>query len=418
MLNMDRRAFLGALALLATPGLANARARHEAESLVQGFLDRYVGPGRLPGAVIAIQHSGAAPTFVSRGVIAPDSATATTPDSLFRIYSMTKPITCLAVLKLIEDGKLRLDQPLSDILPDFARMTVATDLETMQARPADKPILIRHLLTHTAGFSYSINSDPLGKLYGSKGLRAGGRSLVRAPGDELAPAADLEEFCQRLSRLPLIAEPGTRWVYSVAMDVLGLVIQRVSGQSFYAYLKSALLDPAGMTDTDFMVPANKADRLTSVVSRRGDTLVVSDDARTSAVLRDRDLPSGGGGLISTARDYARFVDLILQNGRANGAQVVSADTARLFRTNLLDPGVTFAGAGGYGAGVSVALAGRPGMEGAGSAAWFGIAGTQMWIDHASGLGAVLMIQSMPAPPGISDALRAAVYGDLAAASPA
>jgi CubicO group peptidase (beta-lactamase class C family) len=416
MMNMDRRAFLGALALLTSPGLAKARARLEAESLINRFLDRYVGPGKLPGAVLAIQRAGAAPSFVSRGLIAPDSAIAATPDSLFRIYSMTKPVTCLAVLKLVEDGKLRLDQPLSDILPDFARMSVVTDLATMQTRPAETPILIRHLLTHTAGFSYSINSDPLGKLYGVKGLRAGGRSLVPAPGDEFAPATDLEEFCQRLAQLPLIAEPGTRWVYSVAMDVLGLVIQRVSRQPFYDYLKTAVLDPIGMTDTDFMVGPDKADRLTSVVSRRGDTLVVSDDARTSPVLRDRDLPSGGGGLISTARDYARFIDLILRDGRADGAQVITPETARLFRNNLLDPGVTFPGAGGYGAGVSVALAGRPGMEAAGTAAWFGIAGTQMWIDHASGLGAALMIQSMPAPPGLSDALRAAVYGDLAHAA--
>lgn len=416
MLNMDRRAFLGALALLATPGLASARARQDAESLVQGFLDRYVGPGKLPGAVLAIQRAGAAPTFVSRGVIAPDSEVATTPDSLFRIYSMTKPITCLAVLKLIEDGKLDLEQPLSDILPDFARMSVVSDLQTMQTRPAETPILIRHLLTHTAGFSYSINQDPLGKLYGSKGLRPGGRSLVPGPGDELAPAANLEEFCQRLSQLPLLVEPGTRWVYSVAMDVLGLVIQRVSGQPFYDYLKTALLDPMGMSDTDFMVPVDKADRLTSVMSRRADALVVSDDRKTSAYLRDRELPSGGGGLISTARDYARFIALILQDGQANGNQVISAETARLFRSNLLPSGLSFAGGAGFGAGVSVALTARPGLEAAGTAAWFGIAGTQMWIDHASGLGAALMIQSMPAPPGVSDALRAAVYGDLAATS--
>ena len=414
MQSMDRRAFMSALALVMAPAVVSAEALRSAQALVQAFLARHTGPGKLPGAVLAVQRTGAEPRFVSVGTIAPDSDTAMTPDSLFRIYSMTKPITCMAVLKLMEDGKLQLDQPLSDILPEFSQMRVITDLATMETRPATRPILIRHLLTHTAGFSYSISADPLARIYSSKGLKPGGRALTAGPGDELAPARDLEEFVQRLAPLPLLADPGARWIYSVAMDVLGLVIQRVSGMSFHAYLKETLLNPLGMDDTDFMVPAGKADRFTSVVARRGDSLIVSDDRRTSAYLRDRELPSGGGGLVSTARDYARFMAMVLNKGRAGDTQVVASQTAELFRTNLLEPGVTFGGGNGFGAGVSVATTGRPGMEPAGTASWFGIAGTQMWMDPANGLGVALLIQSMPGPAGMADELRQAIYGDVLA----
>ncbi|HZZ36945.1 MAG TPA: serine hydrolase domain-containing protein, partial [Caulobacteraceae bacterium] len=212
---------------------------------------------------MAIGRAGAPTDFVSAGTLAFDAPARADPRSLYRVYSMTKPVTGVAAMILIEEGKLRLDQPLADILPAFANMSVIDGGDVAKTRPAAGPILIRHLLTHTAGFSYAIFGDrPLAKLYRQHGLRPGERPARSGPGEE-PPVRTLDEFGKRLAPLPLDFDPGTKWQYSVAADLTGLVIQTVSGMSFWDFLRTRLFEPLGMVDTDFMVPKSKLARLTS-----------------------------------------------------------------------------------------------------------------------------------------------------------
>ena len=302
---------------------------------------------------------------------------------------------------LIEQGWLHLDQPVSDILPDFRDMRVIVGGDVTQTRPASGPILIRNLLTHTSGLSYNINGDsPLARLYRQQGIKPASRATAPGPG-ERPPVRNLEDFGARLSKLPLDFDPGTRWQYSVAADLMGLVIQRVSRMSFWDFLRTRIFGPLGMPDTDFMVPPDKLDRLTTVYTRTPTGLVDSDDRKSSPYARDRDLPSGGGGLVSTARDYARFNAMLLNEGELDGARILKPETVRIARSNLMPPGPVFGLLGrpnGFGAFMQVVLPGGelPGAEPAGSYGWSGAAGTTMWIDPVNQVSVVLMVQFMPA----------------------
>jgi CubicO group peptidase (beta-lactamase class C family) len=314
---------------------------------------------------------------------------------------MTKPIVGVATMILIEQGKLSLDQRLSDILPEFRDMRVVVDGDVTRTRPAAGPILIRHLVTHTSGLSYAIDGNsPLAKVYRQQGLSAGGRATTARPG-ELPPARDLEEFGARLSRLPLDFDPGAKWQYSVAADLMGLVIQRVSGLSFWDFLHTRVFRPLRMPDTDFVVPAGKLGRLTTVYTKGPTGLVDSDDRKSSPFARDRDLPSGGGGLVSTAHDYARFNAMLLNEGELDGVRILKPESVRIARSNLMPPGPVFNLTGkpnGFGVFMQVVLPGGelPGSEPAGSYGWSGAAGTTMWIDPVNEVAVVLMVQFMPA----------------------
>lgn len=384
---------------------------------VQTLLESYVAGHKLSGGVVSVQRRGKPVDFVSVGTLAFDSQTKMAPDSLFRVYSMTKPIIGVATMILVQEGKLKLDQPLSDILPAFAKMNVIVDGDVAKTRPAAGPILIRHLITHTSGLSYHINQSPMAPVYRKNGLKPGDRSKEPRPG-ELAPARDLVEFGSRLAKLPLEFDPGTKWQYSFGADLMGLVIQTVSGMPLWDFLRSRIFAPLNMTDTDFMVPPSKVARLTTVYTKTPGGLVVSDDGKSSPFARDRDLPSGGGGLVSTARDYARFCDMLLNEGALDGRRILKPETVRIARSNLMPPGPVFGLLGkpnGFGALMQVVLPGGelPGGEPASSYGWSGAAGTSMWIDPVNEVTAVLMVQFMPAGayPIYLEA-RSAVYRDL------
>ena len=424
---MDRRALLATLgaaisAGVAVPGSALARALTEGDfPAIKAFLDSYVDTKKLPGLVCGIKYKDSPPRYVSAGTLAFDTPDKCGPDSLYRVYSMTKPVTGMAIMKLIEDGKLHLDQPLGDIVPEMKNLKVITDPATMATAPAKNPILIRHLLTHTAGVSYSILRGPLAQMYAKQGITPGGRETEKAAGADLPPVKNLDELVQRLGALPLNHEPGTVWEYSVAFDVLGCVVQRASKQSFWEYLNKSFFIPLKMNDTDFMVPAAKAARLSSVYAVKGGQPVVVDDRKTSPFLRDRDLPSGGGGLISTAHDYLRFTTMKLNGGTLDGKRVVKAETIKLASSNLLPAavpttGIAFGMGDGFGAGVAVVSDkfAKPGGQPAGSYGWFGIAGTQEWTDPVNNLSVVLMLQLNPTSYNVRGEIRTAAYKDFAA----
>ncbi|WP_439471437.1 serine hydrolase domain-containing protein [Brevundimonas sp.] len=374
----------------------------------QTVLNRFVIERKLPGVSVGVRTPDGDDVFLQAGVLAFNTFDRVTPDSLFRIFSMTKPITGTAAALLIEDGKLTLDTAVADIVPEFANLKVATNPERgLDGRPAREVMTIRHLLTHTSGLSYSIAGDgPIPRAYREAGLTPG------APGGDTNQVRDLDELVRKLGDLPLTNEPGAAYHYSLSLDVLGLVIQRVSGMAFPDFIQRRILNPVGMSDTVWRLRDGDAARLMQVYgfSRDGRTppapipgLSAEDYARPVT------LYSGGGGLISSTRDYLDFLSMLLNDGRAGRVRVMKAETARLIRSDILPADLTAEG-GGYGFGGWVA---RPGHPRQGEFGWSGAAGTQGWIDPEKGFAATLMIQAMPyRVVDILSELRPALDADL------
>ncbi len=422
---LDRRQFLAMLALggAATVVPASTARAFQANasaggkySTTEALLQRYVAEGKLANAVAAIGRAGAAPVFLAWGPITLGGSTPADADSLYRVYSMTKPITGIAAMLLVEDGKLRLDQPLADIFPDYARMNVLTDpTKSLDTRPAKNPILIRHLLTHTSGLTYDIMGDfPLPRLYRDEGI-VPHQALAEPPHPR---PANLIAFAEKVATLPLLQEPGTAFSYSISLDVMGAVIERVSGQPFDLFLARRLFDPLGMKDTFFTVPPDKLGGLGPIYLGTPRGLIPLDSPPDSAYARPPVFPYGGAGLVSSPRDYDRFLAMLLGEGAIDGARVMKSETARLAMSNLLPDGVLlpadFDGGGGFGAGGRVSLADVPGGPGAGTYGWAGAAGTIAWVDRKRGVRGSGFIQKFP--PGqdpFGADLVAAVYRDLA-----
>ena len=417
----DRRTLLASMAAMALPGAAipsRARAAAKDYPAVQAFLDDFVGTKKVANCVVAIKRDTRPVEYLSAGTLALDSALPVDPDSLYRIYSMTKPVTGVAFMKLVENGVLRLDQPISDVLPEFAQQRVIVDGVLENTRPAASPILMRHLVTHTSGLSYNMhNRTVLGQAYEAYGLTPGSRDVAAGllrPTDKFPPARDLETFGRRLALLPLDFDPGTKWHYSVGLDVMGLIIQRASGMPFEDFLKQAIFDPLRMRDTDFVAPRSKVPRLTSYYARRNGGLEVIDDRNASPYSRDRALPAGGAGLVSSTRDYMRFVAMLMNDGVLDGERVLRPDSVRIAHSNMMNPGVfteSFGGVGNtFGAGLQILSKASAAGEGAGTFGWDGAAGTTMWVDPVHKIGVCGMVQIQG--PGIRQALREAVYQDI------
>ncbi|HEX3919729.1 MAG TPA: serine hydrolase domain-containing protein [Caulobacteraceae bacterium] len=373
------------------------------------FLEGFVEARQLPGVCVAVRRRGEAPRFLSLGTLAFDSDRPMGPDSICRLASMTKPIVGIATMRLIEEGRIGLDQPLAEIMPAFASPRVLTADGT---RPAARPILIRHLLSHSAGLSYFIHQDEVGALYRKHGLKLGGHNPVAGPG-ELAPPKTLAEFAERLAAEPLQYDPGTRWHYSTAPDLLGAIVEQLSGMRLADYFRAVIFDPLDMRDTDFTVPASKQDRLTTQYMRNADGLFAFDAGDTSEYLTPCGLPTGGSGLVTTARDYDRFAGMLLNEGSLDGQRVLQPETVRIARSNLLPGGVTYPARGadlrldlpigepypgdlklGYGAQMQAPRFEGDTERGIQSAnyGWGGSSGTNWWVDPVGGVSIVAMGQ--------------------------
>jgi CubicO group peptidase (beta-lactamase class C family) len=342
-------------------------------------------------------------------------------DSLWRIKSMTKQATGAAAMMLIEDGVLALDQPVAEILPALRSMRVAVDPErSLASRPAERSITIRHLLTHTSGFSYwipSLGEGLLPRAYRERGITPGNYypAKLNQPGYG-RQARGLAEMVERLAELPLAFEPGTAWRYSVGADVLGAVIERITG-GFEAFLQERLFTPLAMSSTGFQVTARNAARLTSNYEAGPAGPVLLDPGPASVFLRPTTLPAGGAGLVSSARDFMRFGLMLLHGGALRGARVMRPETARLVTSNLLPEGVvsgaTISGARGFGAGGAVVLPGdsspfgTPGSYGGG-----GAANTLWGLDPQRRLVWLFMSQHMPAERRSLAEVAAAIESDL------
>ncbi|ALE16915.1 Beta-lactamase class C and other penicillin binding protein [Altererythrobacter epoxidivorans] len=381
---------------------------------VTAKINEYVAARKIPNMVAAFGWGDEEPQAISRGKLRFGQAPQADMDSLYRVYSMTKPITGMAAMMLISDGKLGLDQPIADFIPGFANMRVLkkADGPLDDTVPADRPITARHLMTHTAGLGYDIvTKGPLLDAYRKNGIVGGQVSRIPLPGQSRTePAPGLAAFADRVAKLPLIAQPGTEWSYSIGLDVLGRVIEVASGQSFESFLQDRMFGPAGMTSTFFRVPESEVDRFTDNYGILNGMPLPMDPAKASIYLDKPPIHWGGSGLVMSPRDYDRFLKMVLGYGKIDGKRVMSEPAVRVGTSNLLPKAVnvdkTWIAGQGFGAGGRVV--GQ-------TYGWGGAAGTLGSVDFGSGLRAGLFVQYMPSDAfPIRDEFLAALEADMKA----
>jgi CubicO group peptidase (beta-lactamase class C family) len=363
---------------------------------------RYVDEGRLPGWQIMVSRRGRVAHFSSYGLIDKEDGRPVEPDTLWRIYSMTKPVTSVAAMMLWEQGRLELTDPVSKWLPEFAEPRVYTGGSAAKHStvPATEPIRVWHLLTHTAGLTYGFHRVHVtDEIYRNAGFEFGNpRGL------------DLAGSVQAWAQLPLAFQPGAEWLYSVATDVLGRLVEVVSGQPLDEYFSEHIFGPLGMTDTGFFVEEDRQHRLAALYAMpAGGREIVRFDQMGEAALRKPRVLSGGGGLVSTTRDYARFAWMLLGGGQLEGVRLLSPRTLATMTRNHLPGNVDLQAYGrplfaevrydGVGFGLGFATMMDPAaakMAGnAGEFNWGGLASTAFWVDPADEITVVFMTQLMP-----------------------
>ena len=383
--------------VVASPGAENGRdlAKAPPESVgvsaerlkrLEAGLQRFVDENRLAGVTTLLARRGKivhASAFGKKDVRKPDPVTR---DSIFRIYSMTKPVTATAMMMLFEDGKWQLDDPVSRYIPEFAKLQVYVGDNpdgTMKLEDARRAMTMRELMTHSSGLGYVLNQ-----------ANAVDRLIIKE--QILNTDVPLQGMIDKLAKTPLMAQPGTRWYYSIAIDVQGYLVEKLSGQEFGDFLQARLFGPLGMKDTAFHIPKEKLARVARIHTdgQGGQLAPPSDDAVDVTVPPAG--PSGGGGLYSTADDYLRFAQMLLNGGEFDGRRYLSPRTVQMMRTNHLqaEPLKTVRAGTGWGLGfrtvMDAAAAGEPVSDG--TFDWYGIGGTWFWIDPTSDLAFVGMIQ--------------------------
>jgi CubicO group peptidase (beta-lactamase class C family) len=361
--------------------------------------NRYISEGKLAGIQTMVARHGKIVHTHSAGTFGKGDDRALTKDSLFRIYSMTKPVTAVALMTLYEEGAFLLTDPVSKFLPEFANVQVWSPEGLVDT---DKIITMRHLLTHTAGFSYGFRrNNPVDKLYR----------------DEMKiPAQNLDEWVDKLSTLPLLFEPGEQWHYSVASDLLGAVAESITGLNFDEFLKQRIFNPLQMKDTFFSVPTEKEDDL--VVNHRWDReenqlAALSIGQFGNPSFSNVSLFLGGQGLVSTISDYMLFAEMLRGGGELNGARILSPATVKFMTQNHLGATTTISSAGesptvnlsaglkgtgfGLGFGIITDSVDSGVMASSGTYYWGGAAGTIFWVDPVEDIVGIAMIQLMGSP---------------------
>ena len=378
---------------------------------IDAYIKNEIAGNKIPGAIMMIQRNGKTAYFSSFGVRDPATKEPMTPDSIFRIYSMSKPITTVAAMMLVEEGKLQLEEPLSKYIPAFANVKVGVEKKGedgvmgLELVPAKRQITIQDLMRHTSGLTYGFFGEGMvKKTYLDAHLTEGD--------------VDNAEVAERLAKLPLAYQPGTTWDYSQSTDILGRVIEVVSGKSLYQFEQERLLDPLGMKDTAFYVtePAKKSlvaeplpnDRTIGNNAAMGDPRVV------------RKWESGGAGMVSTIADYARFAQMILNGGTLDGRRYLSPKTIAYMGSNHIGPGsgVTpgpyYLPGPGFGFGLGFAVRTEAGVSPAegsvGEMNWSGAGGTTFWVDPKENMFVVFMAQTVSQRGRIRVALKNIVYG--------
>jgi CubicO group peptidase (beta-lactamase class C family) len=360
----------------------------------------YVDKGKLPGVQTLISRRGQLVHHDCYGLADVESSRPVTPETLYRIYSMTKPITSVGLMMLYEQGSFLLENPISRWLPEFADAQVwdGGTADAPKARPAARAITVHDVLTHMSGLTYGFHyQHPLDELYRSNGL-----------GDFSEPTYDLAEGIERMAALPLLFDPGTRWNYSMSTDVCGRLIEVMSGQSLDDYLRDAVLDPLGMRDTAFYAPESELDRCSPLYTR-GNSGGLHRMAGPETMVQPVKFLGGGGGLVGTGPDYLRFCHMLLNGGELEGTRLLSPRTVRYMARNHLPEGKllnevgqsTFSEAAmagtGFGLGFAVIedAAALQNMASEGEFSWGGAASTAFWVDPVEEICVVFMTQLLP-----------------------
>lgn len=350
-------------------------------------MQRYVQENKLAGLLTMIARNGQVVHFETYGMMDREAGKPMQRDAIFRIYSMTKPITSVAVMMLYEEGRFQLDDPVSKYIPEFKDLKVYAGGTSgnMQVTPSEHDITIRHLLTHTSGLTYGFFSNtPVDSLY----LKA----------EVLSNEGTLQDMIDKLSHIPLLYQPGSTWHYSVSLDVLGYFVEVLSGMPFDQFLVQRIFQPLGMKDTGFYVPKDKVHRLgANYGPDENGGITVIDKPTTSAFAEPTRFLSGGGGLISTASDYIRFAQMLLNGGELEGTRLLGRKTVEFMMTNhipeelVVSPGVGFGL--GFAVYTDVVKSGILGSEGV--SFWSGAANTFFWIDPQEDLITMVWTQFMP-----------------------
>ena len=362
---------------------------------VDALMQRYVDEKKMAGMTIAIARDGKVAYLHSVGMADIAAKQPMRDDTIARYYSMSKPITAVAALMLVEEGRLRLEDELTDYLPEFRDVKVYAGQNAdggMKTEPPAKPIRIRDLFTHTSGFTYAGMGDqtPVGDAY--------------EKADIMRPDRTLEEFSKVIATLPLKVQPQTDYTYGVSTDILGRVIEVVSGQPFDMYLKQRILDPLGMPDTSFTVPPEKLGRFAEIYEMQpgGGIQPAKGDADRVRFREGAKFHSGGGGLVSTVGDYLRFCQMLLNGGELDGVRILSPKTVQLMTApQLSDDRLAFMHSfmPGYNTGLGVAVLtdlGRSELPGSiGEYNWAGAASTVFFIDPKEKMIAILITQLFP-----------------------
>jgi CubicO group peptidase (beta-lactamase class C family) len=391
-------ASLGALSaqpvLAAIHDLPTAGAESEGMSAqrltrLSSGMKELVDQGRLAGVVTMVSRHGKVVEFDAAGKRDLAANAPMQKDSIFRIYSMTKPITGVAMMILFEEGKWQLNDPVAKYIPEFAKLKVyGTDANNnVVMKDQAHPVTMRELMSHSGGFTYGFFSNTA-------------VDKLQLEADLLNPDNTLDEFIKRVAKLPLNSQPGTEWHYSISADIQGYIVQKLSGMSFEEFLEKRIFKPLGMVDTAFYVPKEKLDRFAEFYGYDKDgkmqVLGVHEGLNHDFSAKPA-LSSGGGGLVSTATDYMRFCQMLLNGGQLDGLRILSPLSVELMRTNVLAPNVPIL-APGAGFGLDFAIYTDPvaagGYYGKGSFFWGGAAGTWFWIDPIYDLIVVGMIQQV------------------------
>jgi CubicO group peptidase (beta-lactamase class C family) len=398
--------------------------------LDQHLKQRYIESGRFPGTQLVVYRRGKVVHSSVQGFADVERKAPVKDDTIFRIYSMTKPLTSVAFMMLVEEGQVALDEPVSKYIPEWKNLGVfqAGTTPAFLTKPPSRPMLIVDLLRHTSGLTYGFQQrSNVDAAYREKKI------------GEVIKAGTLDDMIEDLARIPLEFSPGEAWNYSVATDVIGYLIGKISGKPFEQFLKERILNPLGMADTDFFVAADKAHRFAAcysadpngvsfnAVERKGG-LTLQDDPTTSSFLSPPSLISGGGGLCSTTADYLTFCRALLNGGELGGVRLIGPKTLKLMTSNHLPGNVDLpvmsrslfseASYNGIGFGLGFAVNMNPAQTllagSVGEYNWGGAATTSFWVDPAEELIAIFMTQVLPSSAyPIRRELRTMVYAAIA-----
>lgn len=372
------------------------------ETISRHLMDSYISPGKISGCQVMVSRHGVPAYFRSFGQMDMERNKPVQEDTIFRIYSMTKPITSVALMMLFEEGRFQLNDPVSRFIPSWKgqQVWISGDGDDMETREPASPMTMRHVLSHTSGLTYGTglfpSEHPVDKFYDKVGVN-------RDAGETI------ESFAEKLSTVPLRYDPGTQWCYSLATDVCGCLVEFISGVPFGQFLQERIFDPLGMTDTFFVVPEEKLGRLAANYGRRADkTLKLLDDPMNSLYANPNRFPSGGGGLASTTADYGRFCEMLRGGGQLEGQRIIGDRTLKLMHRNHLPNGTDLGSIAmgsfsetaydgvGFGLGFASTLDDvAAGTIGAGDYYWGGAASTIFWVDPVEDMFVIFMTQLMP-----------------------